>query len=164
MSVSRYSTTTIRLIAIVITFAAVVWTAAILCTPRREVRTALPVAAALVRTAGAVICHQRPERSFHGDGVPFPVCARCTGLYLSGAAGAVAAWFGRRRVPRRVGLLLLLTAAPTLLTVAIEWLGAAAPSNLARAVAALPVGGAVGWVLVRMLREEGAPSACAMIF
>lgn len=28
------------------------------------------------------ICHRKPERSFHIKGHQFPVCARCTGLYL----------------------------------------------------------------------------------
>ena len=27
-------------------------------------------------------CHRLPERSFHFRGKQFPVCARCTGIYL----------------------------------------------------------------------------------
>jgi uncharacterized membrane protein len=27
-------------------------------------------------------CHQMPERSFHINGYTFPVCARCTGVFL----------------------------------------------------------------------------------
>ena len=27
-------------------------------------------------------CHRRPDRSFHYQGRQFPVCARCTGLYI----------------------------------------------------------------------------------
>ncbi len=30
------------------------------------------------------ICHRRPERSFFYKGRQFPVCARCTGFYISG--------------------------------------------------------------------------------
>lgn len=30
-----------------------------------------------------LICHRKPERSFHFRGHQFPVCARCTGYYLS---------------------------------------------------------------------------------
>ena len=33
------------------------------------------------------ICHQRPERSFAIAGIQMPVCARCSGLYVSGALG-----------------------------------------------------------------------------
>ena len=30
-----------------------------------------------------LICHRKPERSFHIKGYQFPVCARCTGFYIS---------------------------------------------------------------------------------
>ena len=29
------------------------------------------------------ICHRKPERSFFIKGYQFPVCARCTGIYIS---------------------------------------------------------------------------------
>lgn len=35
-------------------------------------------------------CHQLPERSFFWNGYQFPVCARCTGVYL----GELIALFG----------------------------------------------------------------------
>lgn len=49
---------------------------------------------------GSLICHQQPERSFFLGGEQLPVCARCTGLYLSGAAGFLAflTWKTARRV------------------------------------------------------------------
>lgn len=31
----------------------------------------------------ALICHRKPERSFFIRGHQFPVCARCTGFYIS---------------------------------------------------------------------------------
>lgn len=31
---------------------------------------------------GYAICHQIPSRTFHINGVPLPLCARCTGIYL----------------------------------------------------------------------------------
>jgi uncharacterized membrane protein len=43
---------------------------------------------AIVYAAGSLVCHQRPERSFATSGRPWPVCARCAGIYL--AAGLVA--------------------------------------------------------------------------
>ncbi|MDQ1087090.1 DUF2085 domain-containing protein [Siphonobacter sp. SORGH_AS_1065] len=38
-------------------------------------------------------CHRRPDRSFFWQGKPFPVCARCTGLYLGYGSGIVLALF-----------------------------------------------------------------------
>lgn len=39
-------------------------------------------------------CHQRPERSFFFHGKQFPVCARCTGVFLGELAGVVSCrWF-----------------------------------------------------------------------
>lgn len=32
---------------------------------------------------GSRICHQRNDRSFYFNGKKFPVCARCSGIYLS---------------------------------------------------------------------------------
>lgn len=32
---------------------------------------------------GSAVCHQLPDHSFHLNGQQFPLCARCTGTYLS---------------------------------------------------------------------------------
>jgi hypothetical protein len=40
-------------------------------------------------------------------------------------------------------------AVPTAVTLALEWAGLAAPSNMVRAVAALPLGAAITFVIVR---------------
>ena len=45
--------------------------------------------ATLLYAIGSVICHQRPERSFHLDAVQLPVCARCLGIYVGAAAGTL---------------------------------------------------------------------------
>jgi uncharacterized membrane protein len=118
----------------------------------------LATAATFIYQGGGLICHQRSERSFHIGGVQQPVCARCAGLYFSGAAGAVAAWIGwrrRPRAPRRTRLVLIAASVPTAVTVALEFAGIAHPSNSMRALAALPLGAAAGWVFVRLLRTEG---------
>ena len=49
--------------------------------------------AAAMYVAGSLICHQRPERSFHLDGAQLPVCARCSGLY-AGVSLGVLGWMG----------------------------------------------------------------------
>jgi Predicted membrane protein len=115
----------------------------------------------LVRMAGALVCHQRIDRSFLLFGEPMPVCARCTGIYLSGALGATAAWLTVQSSPRHTRAVILAAAAPTLVSVAVEWAGLMQPGNSVRALAALPVGAACGWIFVRLLRAEAA--ACVII-
>ncbi len=146
-----------RGLAAALTVGALLWAATLLLAPfalqrGREVSTA----SALIYQGASLICHQRPERSFHLAGVQLPVCARCLGLYLSGAAGALVAMSGRRRaeMPRAPRILFALAAIPTALTFAVELAGLAHPSNTLRAVSALPLGAAAGWIFVRSLRAE----------
>ena len=40
-----------------------------------------------------LICHRKPERSFHFKGYQFPVCARCTGFYISVILYCIYAFF-----------------------------------------------------------------------
>jgi uncharacterized membrane protein len=57
-----------------------------------------------LRRALALICHQRPERSFWLFGAPVAVCARCLGIYLGAARGLLL------RTSRRIALQLLIAA------------------------------------------------------
>ncbi len=103
---------------------------------------------------GAVICHQKDERSFHTAGVRWPVCARCSGLYAGAAIGAILAllaWPGRRwdHFVRRARQLLVMASAPTLATIVIEWASHAMPPNPVRAGLAVPLGAVIGWILTR---------------
>lgn len=106
---------------------------------------------AAVYYAASHICHQRPERSFHTAGVAWPVCGRCTGLYLAAPLGALMAIGlagGRsRRDWMRVGL--LMAAVPTAVTLGLEWFDLASISNTTRFVSALPLGAAVAYAIVR---------------
>lgn len=107
---------------------------------------------------GHVICHQRAERSFFGCGLQWPVCGRCSGLYLGSAAGAVLALtLGRRlhaartttpeSAARRWQRLLLVSTAPTAVLWIIEITGVFDPGTPARFAAALPLGlAASGWL------------------
>ena len=53
----------------------------------------------------AIVCHQRPERSFWIFGAEMAVCSRCLGIYLGAAAGLLF------RTSRRMALRLLIAAA-----------------------------------------------------
>ena len=61
----------------------------------------------------ALVCHQRPERSFPLFGSSVAVCARCLGIYLGAAAGLLL------RVPREIARRCLFAAASIN---AIDWL------------------------------------------
>jgi hypothetical protein len=118
---------------------------------------------AVVYEAAGLICHQRPDRSFHLAGIQLPVCARCFGLYLSGAIGALAACAAGLSAPgrvltRRPPAALALAAMPTALTVALEWASLLQPGNAGRALAALPLGLLAGWLFAGALGAEQPPA------
>ena len=117
---------------------------------------------ALIFAAGGLICHQRPERSFFLDGHQLPVCARCTGLYLSGAVGIVG-WLvvklGRRwrslpidaRLAKRVALISVLPTAVSLATGALGWWDG---SNVTRAMLAFPLGASAGAIVAAVATKD----------
>jgi len=99
---------------------------------------------------GAAVCHQRPERSFHLAGAQLPVCARCTGLYLSAALGILFAWARRpsSAAPfERWRTCLLWAALPTVATLLFEWWRPSGVPGAFRALAAVPLGAAAGALL-----------------
>lgn len=143
-----------RLLAVGLTGVAVFWAALIFAAPLalRSATAGGPVSA--LYAASSRICHQRPERSLSVAGLQMPVCARCSGLYVSAALGTLLAWPRRRGsapVPRS---LLFAAALPTAVTFALEVTGVMRFSNVMRAVAALPLGAFAGWLFVRMLSYD----------
>lgn len=139
-----------RVFALTLTAGSIVWALAIVATPARRESSTSRAAYGFA----AVVCHQRPDRSFTLFQSQMPVCARCAGLYASGALAAGLAWLAPRRAPRRSRELLLIAAIPTAATIPIEWSGMSALSNAIRMAAALPLGAAAGWTFVRALRSE----------
>jgi uncharacterized membrane protein len=84
------------------------------------VAVAVPVLMARVPEIGfalqrgfALVCHQRPERSFILFGGSVAVCARCLGIYIGATVGLLV------RVPRRVAWRWLLVATTMNL---VDWL------------------------------------------
>jgi len=139
----------------------IAFVAAVLTTGWVALLIAAPVlpgwAGAVVYGVGSLVCHQIPERSFHFAGFQLPVCARCLGIYLGAFAGAGAMWM-RALAQSRVAIasatarrLALVTAIPTLLTLALEMAGIWSPSNVTRAVAGVPLGVMVTLVVVSAL-------------
>jgi len=126
---------------------AVTWLALLILAP------VLPVPmAAFLYALGSRICHQRPERSFHLFAVQLPVCARCAGIYAGAAAGSLlmlSASVREQLFRFSARTLLLAGALPTLMTIIVEWSGAWAGANDVRAVAGVPLGLAVAFVVAR---------------
>ena len=117
---------------------------------------------AFIFAVGSVICHQLPERSFFLDGRQLPVFARCTGLYLSGAAG-LAVWctvkllrgWRPQTVPPRLAMsLLAIVATPTVVSYLTGVLGVWDGSNLTRAVLAVPLGVVAGAVVAAVSTKD----------
>jgi uncharacterized membrane protein len=128
------------------------WVAAIVVAPL-AIASPVPAiarAAAVVYAAGGVVCHQRPERSFHIHGRQLVVCARCTGLYLSAlAAGLLALVAGAASMTAsRARASLGVAALPTAITVGLELAGTAYPSNVTRMLSALPLGAVSAWLVI----------------
>jgi uncharacterized membrane protein len=114
-------------------------------------------AAVPVYAVGALVCHQRPDRSFVAAGRPWPVCARCSGIYLG---AALMAGFGLRSArlrhalaatPRGWRARFVAGAAPLALTWTVERAGIAPVSNDLRAASGLIVGVVVAAAVVSIL-------------
>lgn len=117
---------------------------------------------AVIFAVGGVICHQRPERSFFWDGHQLPVCARCAGLYVSGALG-LAAWFGMKIArgwrpasldPRAALRLVIIAGVPTAVSFATGALGWWDGSNVTRAVLAAPLGACAGAIVAAVATKD----------
>ena len=146
------------LLAAAIAAVAVAWAALLVVTPSWRAAGAFPraTAAGAVYALASRVCHQQPGRSFAVAGTPMPVCARCTGLYVSGTVGSVLAlvWSlsarGRAQDDvRRMRRVLVASAVPTALSWGLEVSGLFVPSMEVRALCALPLGAVTGWVAVR---------------
>jgi uncharacterized membrane protein len=157
------------------TLAAWLWAAAIVWAPTGAVRLDVASASASAQAsvgarvgraalvsiyaAGARVCHQRAERSFHRHGVQFPVCARCTGIYFSLGVGVLLGWWRRpSHLPRphRVRWAIAAAAVPIAVSLAVEWTGLSGPGNVARAVSAIPIGLYLGWLAIALLAPRSA--------
>jgi hypothetical protein len=84
---------------------------------------------------GSLVCHQKADRSFFSCQRQWPVCARCTGLYLGAALGAVAglSGLGRGASWRRWRAGVLAAALPTAVLWSVEMAGWWDPGSPMRA-------------------------------
>jgi len=117
---------------------------------------------AFIFAVGGVICHQRPERSFFLDGHQFPVCARCTGLYLSAAVG-LAGWVAFKTAsrwrpvafdPRLAIRVIAIAAIPTAVSWTTGVTGVWDGSNITRALLAIPLGASAGAIVAAVATKD----------
>ena len=114
--------------------------------------SAIYLSALSVFVTGSVICHQIAARSFALWGHQMPVCARCTGIYTGAAVAAAVTAVRTGRARGDAAVVLAIAALPTIATLVFEWTTGVTPSNTTRALAGLPIGAAVAWLIVRVLR------------
>ena len=142
-----------RVIAPLVALAAAGWVALLISAP------ILPGSiSAVLYGLGSFICHQIPERSFHIAGFQLPVCARCLGLYAGAACGIGCGVWPARAVQAvrafdapTTRWLAGVAAAPTVITLVLEWAGLWDPSNVTRAIAGVPFGAVIGLVVMSAL-------------
>jgi uncharacterized membrane protein len=111
---------------------------------------------------GSLICHQRPERSFFWGDHQFPVCARCTGLYLSSAIGVVGwilfktmrRWRRLPIDPRRARNVMIGAMLPTAMSVTTGTLGIWDGTNIVRALLAIPLGACAGVIVAAVATKD----------
>ncbi len=101
----------------------------------------------------ALVCHQRPERSFWLFGAPVAVCARCLGIYVGAAIGLLL------RTSRQIALRVFIAAAAiNVIDAAAEFAGLHANWMMVRFVLGLMLG-AAGALLIASSMPENLPPA-----
>ena len=147
---------------------ALVWAGALILgafiSSRPQVAPVAYFISAAIYQVGSLVCHQRPERSFHLWGAQLAVCARCAGIYLGAAVAALAAVSlrvasDRDPVMKNAKRAVLFAALPTALTLFSEWTTAQMPGNWTRAAAGFPLGAIVAWIIV----ATSAPSSAVEV-
>jgi uncharacterized membrane protein len=111
------------------------WLGAVLAAPV-FVSSGRVFAGTTIYAAFAAVCHQRAERSFHIDGLPLAVCARCAGIYAGFALGLALYPLMRRIDDERMPQLkwLLLAAAPMVVDFSLGLIGLVENTHLSRAL------------------------------
>jgi hypothetical protein len=120
----------------------------------------------LIYAAGSMICHQRPERSFHLFGVQMAVCARCVGAYAGASTVAVllmgASFATVRGAPR--SLTAAGTPRPPLFGVYAPRNGSGLSLVLTRAFGLAWAAGAAPWRARSILVASAVPAAVTIAY
>lgn len=150
--------------ALVLTFGAISWAMALPAAAwAASVEPQSGPWARLVYDFCQTICHQRPERSFLWGAVPWPVCARCSGIYVGAALGACLGWMrpvSGSHSAARVRAWLLSSAVPAGASLLYEWSSGRVPSHEVRAVTGALLGlVTAAWLVIELRAEWGRASS-----
>ncbi|MDY9924322.1 DUF2085 domain-containing protein [Methanobacterium sp.] len=85
-----------------------------------------------VRIISRFFCHRIPERTFHVKGRYFPVCSRCTGLYIGAFLYLIYVYFNYVNYSRLLILIAILITIPTILDGLTQFIGSRESNNSLR--------------------------------
>lgn len=139
-----------RLVLVIVTALAGLWTAGVVVAPWLSAHDS--ILGSWLRLVYRPGCHQITERCLDLGFGPLAVCARCAGLYLGGLLGLL--WTTlRNRASRPRPVWLVAVAAPTVIDFAAGEVGLPSAGNWLRLSLALPVGLLAGLYLGDALVE-----------
>ncbi|MBP2046531.1 putative membrane protein [Methanobacterium aggregans] len=98
-----------------------------------------------------IICHRKPERTFKIRGHYFPVCSRCTGLYIGAFSYFIYAYFFYVEYSLSLIALAILMIIPTFTDGFTQLLGFRESNNILRFTTGL-IGGLGLGILVKALK------------
>jgi uncharacterized membrane protein len=95
-----------------------------------------------------LLCHGIPSRCFELFGVPMPICARCTGIYLGLLAGLLAFWVLPVVAERTMRIVMFIASAPLAIDGLTQLARLRESTNPLRLATGIAAGFAFGmWVL-----------------
>lgn len=94
-----------------------------------------------------LICHRKPERSFFIKGYQFPVCARCTGFYISLVVYFIYTYFYYVNYNFQLILLAILLIVPSFLDGITQFYNLQESNNIRRLITGLGGGLGLGIIL-----------------
>lgn len=104
-----------------------------------------------------LICHGRIERSLELFGVPMPICARCTGIYLGLLAGLLGFWLIRFVSEKAMRVASFIAVTPLAIDGLTQLSGLRESNNPLRIATGVIAGLAFGlWVLSAVERRDDA--------